>query len=680
MAQEQRSRAAFVKFSDKILDKILVHKRQENRKSKRQPNLVEGVVMRDYQIDGLDWLVALDKNDANGILADEMGLGKTLQFISMIAYLLEEGNGKSDHFLVIGPLSTLRNWVDEFKKFAPKIPVILYHGSADAKKAMRDNISCLNKVNNTIKTFPVVITSYETLHHDKYLRSIKWRYLVVDEGQRLKNPNCLLVNILERFNFKNCCLLTGTPVQNNLTELWSLLHFILPSKVPDLDVFLRWFDSSFLWEAEKNENVVLGEENSKSFNTLHKVLKPFILRRIKADVGLNIPLKKEIIVHATMTKWQDRLYSAVVDRTLRKLQGLNKDLDCPNALARAIRINNLKCKSESEAMNDKENQPNEAETLAAKRPRRRYAAKPGDYYLLQKGVPRDTIRMQFKDDQDSSEDLVVDKLLEGLAQPDEEFVTQIKVDNPMQALRMICSHPYTVSYPAIPGTRMLKIDERVVERSGKMQILDAMLQRLKANGHKVLIFSVFTRMLDVIEDYLEIKGYLYTKLDGRCDLTDRQESIQKFTTDDNVFVFLISTRAGGLGINLMAADTVIIVDSDWNPQVDLQAQDRCHRIGQTKPVAVYRLVVKGTIDEHIVDRAETKKQLDRVVIQHGKFKNLDKHESLNMEELLEFLQKSRDVYKFDMGRGLGYTSQELDALCDRATVFNTVKKEDASSS
>ncbi|KAJ1520251.1 hypothetical protein ONE63_004458 [Megalurothrips usitatus] len=310
---------------------------QELVVSTRQPKLLEGAVMRDYQLDGLEWLVALDLNGANGILADEMGLGKTLQVISLICFLVEMGVGSQAPFIVIGPLSTLHNWVAEFRKFAPKIPVILYHGNKDDRNSLRRQILKKVTVGNA-ETYPVVVTSFEVPLRDANLRHINWRYLIIDEGHRLKNHKCLLIKELRRYKSTNRLLLTGTPLQNNMTELWSLLNFILPSIVNDMDVFECWFDSSFLQASDANEKIVQAEEKDKVLTTLHKILKPFLLRRVKADVGLNIPPKKEIVVYAQMTPWQNRLYSAVVDKTLYSLQGRQPDLDDPVAIAKNIRL------------------------------------------------------------------------------------------------------------------------------------------------------------------------------------------------------------------------------------------------------------------------------------------------------------------------------------------------------
>lgn len=701
---------------------------QELVVSTRQPKLLEGAVMRDYQLDGLEWLVALDLNGANGILADEMGLGKTLQVISLICFLVEMGVGSQAPFIVIGPLSTLHNWVAEFRKFAPKIPVILYHGNKDDRNSLRRQILKKVTVGNA-ETYPVVVTSFEVPLRDANLRHINWRYLIIDEGHRLKNHKCLLIKELRRYKSTNRLLLTGTPLQNNMTELWSLLNFILPSIVNDMDVFECWFDSSFLQASDANEKIVQAEEKDKVLTTLHKILKPFLLRRVKADVGLNIPPKKEIVVYAQMTPWQNRLYSAVVDKTLYSLQGRQPDLDDPVAIAKNIRLHKKSLLDIDSMENDVDTSGNtessvlgtrnslkssvrsspRLSTTPVKTPsastrssqkaslgtpteergslgtprlngrRRRSAVKEGDYKLLANGVPLNAIREEpmFLDDDCSSLDINEDKLLEGLAEPDEEFVTEMKVGNPVSVLRQICNHPYLASYPVIPGTRVLKTDENVVQRSGKMQILDALLIRLKKHGHKVLIFSNFTKMLDVIEDYLYLRNYNYTRLDGTRSLSDRQMNIKKFNTEDDVFVFLISTRAGGLGINLVAADTVIIYDSDWNPQADLQAQDRCHRIGQTRPVVVYRFIVRGTVDQHIITRAETKKQLDKLVIQHGKFKNVKKDEQVSLQELKELLE-SKERNEVDMGNGLAYSDDELDVLCDRTAVFASMNKEESS--
>lgn len=642
--------------------------------STRQPKLLEGAVMRDYQLDGLEWLVALDLNGANGILADDMGLGKTIQVISLVCFLVEMGVGGEAPFLVIGPLSTLHNWVAEFQKFAPKIPVVLYHGSQQERNLLKSSILKKSRVGK-VETYPVIITSYEIPLRDISLRKINWRYLIIDEGHRLKNHKCLLVKELKRYQSTNRLLLTGTPLQNNMTELWSLLNFILPNIVNDMDVFECWFDASFLQASDAKEKIVQAEEKDKVLTTLHKILKPFLLRRVKADVGLNLPPKKEIVVYAQMTDWQSRLYSAIVDKTFYTLQGRKPSVQDPVALEKSLRHS-----TQLEKVADSEEAP------PCRRSRRLSTVTSGDYKLLASGIPLNAIRegpMCYHEDSWDPEESC-DKLLEGLAGPDEAFVTDIKIGHPVSALRQICNHPYLASFPVVPGTRILKIDENVIHRSGKMQILDAMLTRLKKNGHKVLIFSNFKIMLDIIEDYLDIKKYNYTRLDGSRDLADRQENIKKFNSDEDVFVFLISTRAGGLGINLVAADTVIIYDSDWNPQADLQAQDRCHRIGQTKPVAVYRLIVRGTIDEKIIICADKKKQLDKLVIQHGKFKNVKQNEVVSLEELRELLQpKDRNEAIFE--NGLVYSEKELDVLCDRTALFSrqdeesNVESEDAPS-
>ncbi|XP_034231583.1 lymphoid-specific helicase-like [Thrips palmi] len=639
----------------------------------RQPKLLEGAIMRDYQLDGLEWLVALDLNGANGILADEMGLGKTVQVIALICFLVEMGVGGEAPFLVIGPLSTLHNWVAEFQNFAPKIPVLLYHGNQQQRNLLKGGILKKSTVGKA-DTYPVIITSYETPLRDKSLRKINWRYLIVDEGHRLKNHKCLLVNELRRFNTTNRLLLTGTPLQNNMTELWSLLNFILPNIVNDIDVFECWFDASFLQASDANEKIVEAEAKDKVVTTLHKILKPFLLRRVKADVGLNLPPKKEIIIYAQMTDWQNRLYSAIVEKTIYKLMGRKEAWEDPYALEKAARRS---AKFESSDLEQEVTENDSLNTLRRSTRRTAVPVNSGDYKLLARGIPLSTFRdgPLFCHEDSWGPEESCDKLLEGLAGPDEEFITEVRIRNPVSALRQICNHPYLASFPVIPGTRMLKIDENIIHRSGKLQILDAMLTRLKRNGHKVLIFSNFKIMLDIIEDYFIMKDYQYTRLDGSCDLADRQESIKKFNSEDDVFGFLISTRAGGLGINLVAADTVIIYDSDWNPQCDLQAQDRCHRIGQTKPVAVYRFVVRGTMDEHLVNCAEKKKQLDKVVIQHGKFKNIKKNDVVSLDELRNLLQpkdKTEAVFK----NGLVYSEEELDVLCDRNALFSSKLKDE----
>ncbi|KAJ9579269.1 hypothetical protein L9F63_024623, partial [Diploptera punctata] len=481
-----------------------------------------------------------------------------------------------------------------------------------------------------------VLTSYEIPLREDVLRRIKWSYLIVDEGHRLKNHNCLLARELRQYRTGNRLLLTGTPLQNNLSELWSLLNFLLPEIFDDLAVFETWFDLTELQQADSSEKIILQEKEKNILSIMHQILTPFLLRRVKADVALNIPPKKELIVYAPMSPIQLELYRATVEHNYSRL---------------------LQKEEESLIIPD---QPD------GKRARRKAS-------LVQKNYRYDLVDGddEFEDKESTKYDVVI------LDKEDKDYRIQLKMSNSMMQLRKILNHPYLVHFPLVPGKKELRVDEELVNKSGKLLVLDAMLAKLKERGHKVLLFSTFTTLLDLLEDYLLMRKYKYVRLDGSVKIEDRQQRIKAFNTDPDIFIFLISTRAGGLGINLTSADTVITYDSDWNPQVDLQAQDRCHRIGQTRPVVVYRFVTAGTVDEQIVERAAAKRKLEKLIIQRGKFKlNKKQGDILNLRELLELLN-SRDYQKKIHSNGYVFTDEELEELLDRSDLMNLANENEA---
>ncbi|KAG7263430.1 hypothetical protein CRUP_015530, partial [Coryphaenoides rupestris] len=490
----------------------------------QQPKLLTGGVMRWYQIEGIEWLRMLWENGINGILADEMGLGKTLQCIAHVAMMVERG--------VLGPFLV--------------VPVTLYHGpGAERLQAAEDP--------------PEASGAPE--------HRFQWKYLIVDEGHRIKNLNCRLVRELKLLPTDNKLLLTGTPLQNNLAELWSLLNFLLPEVFDDLKSFESWFDIDTLRDTGV---MVANEREEMVLNMLHQILTPFLLRRLKSDVTLEVPPKKEIIVYAPLTGKQATFYKAVVDKSIGRILG-------------------------QDTMSERLAAP--ATLTASGRPSRRcrrtvnYEEQAGDETPAQLEKYLDKIRQEVEE-QSSRPVVSVETKLSTLV--------NLKLQNILMLLKRCCNHPYL-------------IDEELVKSSGKFLILDRMLPALKKRGHKVLIFSQMTSILDLLVDYCYLRDIEYSRLDGSMSYADRDENMTKFADDPEVFVFLLSTRAGGLGINLTAADTVIIFDSDWvEPQADLQAQDRCHRIGQTKPVVVYRLVTANTIDQKILERASAKRRLEQM--------------------------------------------------------------------
>ncbi|KAK1166341.1 lymphocyte-specific helicase [Acipenser oxyrinchus oxyrinchus] len=603
----------------------------------QQPKNFTGGVMRLYQIEGMEWLRMLWENGINGILADEMGLGKTVQCIATISMMVEKG--VTGPFLVVGPLSTLPNWVSEFKRFTPEIPVLLYHGPQQER---RNLIKSIRKRQGSLHVNPVVITSFEIAMRDRRsLQHCYWKYLIVDEGHRIKNMNCRLIQELKQFNSDNKLLLTGTPLQNNLAELWSLLNFLLPDVFDDLKSFESWFDiTSVTTDAE---NIIAKEREQNVLHMLHQILTPFLLRRLKCDVTLEVPPKREVVVYAPLTKKQETFYTAIVNKTIEKMLGMGPDTK-------------------------------PVELTDSGRPKRRSKG-PVNYNELAGESPlaleRYLAKLQKEADEQPSRPLV-----DVHVSVDAEI--NLKLQNVLMLLKRCCNHPYLIEYPLDPATQNFKIDEQLVQSSGKFLILDRMLPELQKRGHKVLIFSQMTSILDVLIDYCYLREFKYSRLDGSMSYTEREENMRSFNTDPDVFIFLLSTRAGGLGINLTSADTVIIFDSDWNPQADLQAQDRCHRIGQTKPVVVYRLVTANTIDQKIVERAAAKRKLEKMVIHKNKFKGgksglKESTGCLDLQELKELL-KSRDHEREVKGTGKNVISdKELETLLDRSDLLDQMK-------
>jgi ATP-dependent DNA helicase len=496
--------------------------------------------LRDYQLKGVQWLISLYQNGLNGILADQMGLGKTIQTIAFLCHI--RSKGIVGPFMVLGPLSTLSNWVSEFQRWAPDFPVILYHGSKTERASLRHD-KVLKPVDDT---FPVIVTSYEIAIADiKFLQKLHWKYVVVDEGHRLKNMNCKLIRELKTLSTDNKLLLTGTPLQNNLGELWSLLNFLLPDVFHSLENFESWFDfASSVGQEGASQEILAREQRNNVISKLHGILKPFLLRRVKSDVETSLPGKMEVIMYASMTEKQKEINQQLRDKTL------------------------------AASMKSKGGNPSTA-----------------------------------------------------------------TLNNMLMQMRKNCNHPDLITAP-YEGGFMYPPAAQMVEECGKMKLLERLLDRLLPNGHKVLISSQMTSMLDLLDSYFDEKNIGCCRIDGSISWQDRQESMNRFNTDPKYKVFLLSTRAGGLGINLTAADTCIIYDSDWNPHQDLQAMDRCHRIGQQKPVLVIRLATTHSVEGQLLRRANSKLMLERLIIKKGAFIDLEekKSTSLNSDDLMSILK------------------------------------------
>uniref|UniRef100_A0A8C4WG25 Chromodomain helicase DNA binding protein 2 n=2 Tax=Gopherus TaxID=38771 RepID=A0A8C4WG25_9SAUR len=471
---------------------------------KKQPSYIggENLELRDYQLEGLNWLAHSWCKNNSVILADEMGLGKTIQTISFLSYLFYQ-HQLYGPFLIVVPLSTLTSWQREFEIWAPEINVVVYIGDMMSRNTIRE-YEWIHSQTKRLK-FNALITTYEILLKDKtVLGSINWAFLGVDEAHRLKNDDSLLYKTLIDFKSNHRLLITGTPLQNSLKELWSLLHFIMPEKFE-------------FWEDFEDDH---GKGRENGYQSLHKVLEPFLLRRVKKDVEKSLPAKVEQILRVEMSAPQKQYYKWILTR---------------------------------------------------------------NYKALSKGTRGST----------------------------SGFL------NIVMELKKCCNHCYLIKPPEEnereTGMEMLM---SLIRSSGKLILLDKLLTRLRERGNRVLIFSQMVRMLDILAEYLAIKHYPFQRLDGSIKGEIRKQALDHFNAEGSEdFCFLLSTRAGGLGINLASADTVVIFDSDWNPQNDLQAQARAHRIGQKKQVNIYRLVTKGTVEEEIIERAKKKMVLDHLVIQ-----------------------------------------------------------------
>ncbi|EFA77978.1 myb domain-containing protein [Heterostelium album PN500] len=528
----------------------------------------KGRLLRPYQLQGLNWLSFCWYQKRNSILGDEMGLGKTVQSVSIIE-TLRKTQGIRGPFLCVAPLTTIPHWKREFESWTDQ-KVLVYHDHGQARPIIRDYefyyTDSKGRTTNVTK-FNTLITTYEMVISDRaQLSKIHWRYLVIDEAHRLKNKSCKLTNELRTYKYDHLLLLTGTPLQNNTQELWSLLNFMEPEKFAHLEEFLEEFGD--LKQAEQ-------------VTKLQEVLRPYLLRRMKENVEKSIAPKEETIVEVELTTIQKKYYRAIYEKNFTFLRKGGKG-NGPSLL------------------------------------------------------------------------------------------------NIMMELRKCCNHPYLIKGAEDSETSMLMknsdaIYHKLIQASGKLVLIDKLLPKLKAGNHKVLIFSQMVSVLDILDDYLTFRGYLHERIDGSIKAEDRQAAIDRFSApDSDRFVFLLCTRAGGMGINLTAADTVIIFDSDWNPQNDLQAQARCHRIGQDKMVKVYRLVTRNTYERIMFDRASKKLGLDRAVLtkinSNGTNAAPAKEELPDKETIDSLLKFGVYAIKEDDAASERFYEEDIDKILDRSTV------------
>ncbi|KAH8176166.1 bromodomain-containing protein [Sarocladium implicatum] len=539
-----------------------------------QADMLVGGKLKEYQIKGLQWMISLYNNNLNGILADEMGLGKTIQTISLITYLIERKQ-QSGPYLVIVPLSTLTNWNLEFEKWAPSISRIVYKGPPLARKTQQDKIRQGN--------FQVLLTTYEYIIKDRpILSKIKWFHMIIDEGHRMKNANSKLsATIQTYYHTRFRLILTGTPLQNNLAELWAMLNFVLPNIFKSATTFDEWFNTPFANTGGQDKMELTEEEQILVIRRLHKVLRPFLLRRLKKDVEKDLPDKTEKVIKCKFSALQSKLYKQMV--THNKL-----------------------------VVSDGKGGKTGARGLS----------------------------------------------------------------NMIMQLRKLCNHPFVFDVVENVMNPMSISNDLLWRTAGKFELLDRILPKYQATGHRVLMFFQMTAIMDIMEDYLRYRKFEFLRLDGTTKSDERSDLLREFNAPDSkYFMFLLSTRAGGLGLNLQTADTVIIYDSDWNPHQDLQAQDRAHRIGQKNEVRILRLISSNSVEEKILERARFKLDMDGKVIQAGRFDN--KSSETDRDAMLRTLLETADMA--ESGEQEEMEDEELNMMLarsdDEIAVFQKLDEE-----
>ncbi|CAL1715435.1 unnamed protein product [Somion occarium] len=543
-----------------------------------QPLLIKGGQMKDYQLQGLSFLTWMHRNGMNCILGDEMGLGKTLQTLSLFAHIKEE---TTDPHLIICPLSVLSSWNNEIAHWVPSLRVIQFHGQVAERARLKAEIHNAGR-------FDICLTTYEQyVTEQSWFKSRRWTYVVLDEGHKIKNWETDIARSIQGIGALHRLILTGTPVQNNLIELWGLLHFLYPTLFTPAT--LRGFRDSF--------DMTRGSYATDFLNGAHDLLNVIMLRRTKANVVLNVPPREETTMFIPMSEAQRFWYY----RLLMRMDS-----------AEMMRV-----------FNGKDEQTESSSVLDVEKT---VGAEEGQGHD-RKQLVKEYIQSRVEESKGS------------------EGNSWKKLMNLLMQLRKVCDHPYML--PNAEPTPY-SIGEHVVASSSKLIFLDKLLKDILPKGERVLIFSQWTSMLDLLEDFMALRDIPYARLDGSTTRPRRTLDIKLFQQEKSPYkVFLVSTKAGGLGINLTKASTVIMFDSDWNPQNDLQAIARAHRIGQTKVVKVYRLIVQGSVEDQMLDRLRRKLFLslkimggsDNTLASSNSNSGSDTGPQLGLSELMSILRR-----------------------------------------
>lgn len=671
---------------------------ERNSKIEVDPPFLLKFELRDYQKFGLKWLASCYNTGVNAILADEMGLGKTIQTISLLAHLACEHSVWGPH-LVIVPTSVMVNWEVEFKKWCPAFKILTYFGTQKERKLKRAGWSKPN-------TFNICITTYRIAVQDQTIfRRKRWNYLILDEAHMIKNWRSQRWQTLLTFESCHRLLITGTPLQNDVMELWALMHFLMPDLFQSHAEFKNWFSNPLIGMAEGKLDI-----DDRLTARLHAVLRPFILRRLKADVERSLPSKVEHIVKCRLSRRQKRLYDEYMSSndTVQTLNSSNV-MGVMNCLMQLRKVCNHPDLFAGRNIVSAFDMPNVLELnypmmvsrmlLSEAQFTRLHSSEPikhcvRDVTVQQQQSHRGTFmnidafllvrlkscrslpvvhRQQLKLEGNHLElmPMVTSYDAYTLRREDAYIQSRVTLDHSVPARELlkfmfripivrartpVVRHELDSSEQDGKGLqkklrpwRELMIrghlvfpDARLVQFDcGKLQALASLLRSLKSAGHKVVIFTQMTKVLDILERFLNLYSYSYVRLDGTTKPDQRQILMQRFNADLKLFAFILSTRSGGFGINLTGADTVIFYDSDWNPAVDAQAQDRCHRIGQTKEVNIYRLISEDTIEENILKKALQKRELDELAIQQGQFNlsSLNQYGNISINEIWTFCDR-----------------------------------------